>query len=103
AAAVGEERPARCTVWVMTRLTGPAQQKSRLGQLQLATGLSFGGILLALGLSAVLIRSLRQEERRRNDLADELRKTEHLASLGRMLAGVAHEVRNPLTAIQSTV
>src|SRR5207244_4276251 len=71
--AVGEERPARVTVWVMVRLTGPEQQKARLSRLQLATGLSLGGVLLALGLAVGLIVSLRREAHRREALGDELR------------------------------
>jgi signal transduction histidine kinase len=101
--AVGRERPADAAAWVMTRLTGPEQLHAQSLCYQVSTVLALAGILLSLLLTANLGWSLRRERERREKLTDELRRSEHLASLGRLLAGVAHEVRNPLAGIRSTV
>ncbi len=102
-APVGAKRPARAAAWVMMRLDGPEQQRTRLVRTQSAVGLAIAGILLSLVLTADLTWTLRRERGRREKLSDDLRRSEHLASLGRLLAGVAHEVRNPLAGIRSTV
>ncbi len=102
-AVAGRDRPASAAAWVMTRLTGPEQQHAQTVRYQVSTVLALAGILLSLLLTANLARSLRGERERREKLVDELRRSEHLASLGRLLAGVAHEVRNPLAGIRSTV
>src|SRR5574341_463392 len=35
--------------------------------------------------------------------AEEIRRAEHLASLGKMAAGIAHEINNPLAGMQNCV
>ncbi len=47
--------------------------------------------------------SLRDNIRREKQIEDQLRHTERLAALGRLVAGVAHEVRNPLATIRLRV
>ncbi len=61
--------------------------------------------LLFLGLTLIVKRAehiitMRVEEQRR--LEDKLRQTQHLATLGEMVATVSHEIRNPLGVINST-
>lgn len=100
---VGKTWPATLTTWLMVRLTGPEQLERQLRRSELSSLLALGGVVLSLVLTGNLGQTLKRQRREQDRLRDQLRHAEHLAGLGKLLAGVAHEIRNPLAAIRSTV
>jgi signal transduction histidine kinase len=100
---VGAARPASLSTWLMFRLVDPKDFGTQVHRYQLSTGLSLAGLAAAVFLAWNMNRLIRRQNLEREQLQHDLRRSEHLAALGTLLSGVAHEVRNPLAAIRSTV
>lgn len=101
-------------VGIVNILLGKTTRRS-LARLQLGETLGASGPpdsegasgLLLDPVSAGLYESFRDyRESRRNfdaEVATRLRRAEHMASLGQMAAGLAHEIKNPLAGIRGVV
>jgi len=57
------------------------------------------GVLVSVGIAALLLRSRMRHETSVQALQQELIRKERLAAVGELAGGVAHEIRNPLAGI----
>ncbi len=88
---------------MMVRVISPSDLHEQSRRYKLSASLGLIAVGVGLVLSLHLNHMLRRSRTKEDQLRSELQRAERLAGIGQMLAGVAHEVRNPLAGIRSTI
>lgn len=89
--------------YALVRLTTQAFEEARSQDLQQAL-LMAGLIFLAAGLVSLgLVTAARRRDQELERLRRQVAEAAHLAAVGRLAGSVAHEVRNPLSALRGLV